>query len=69
MHLHCLIREALGHAGSQLQLKKVEECQIAPSVGSREVLQASSPSTAYCVAALGGCGGSSDNSGSLQVIT
>ena len=53
VHLHCLIREAPVHAGSKLQPKKTKECQIAPSVGSREVLQASSHSAAYCVAALG----------------
>ena len=41
------------HAGSQLQLKKAKECQIAPSVGSRKALQAGSLSAVYLVAALG----------------
>ena len=42
------------HAGSWLQPKTAEDYQIAPSVGSREVLQAGLPSTANHVAVLGG---------------
>ena len=53
LHLHCLIRDATVHAGSRLQPKKTDVCQVAPSDGSRAGhLQASSPSTAYHVAAL-----------------
>ena len=53
MCLHCLIRDAPVHAGSQLQPKKTDVYRVAPSDGSRGGhLQASSPSAAYRIAAL-----------------
>ena len=56
----------LGAGSSQRMVKYTKQH---PLWEAGDMLQAGSPSTAYCVAVLGDTKGSHNNSGSSQVIT